>query len=273
MPRKPAKKPENRTRLLEEDLALYPLEGGRYILIELPQTLKVCVVCGAKTRLATMQSCSDTWCKVAVALEPRIRDPRRINKSSDWTSEEFRKRWVSKYPKRIIEHTQASQEAQRRPLTPWGRSVLEASESLVTLDFDEASWFVDNEWLGRDRRGEGDKRHSVIWSRTSKVACAFKAIGGWPAITLRRAPGLSIRATIVRDMMGGEDSSYAYDVFFAWRCGCQVDSEVVYKTLDDLPSEAGYHGACPRCGQAPLEILAAPRGHYQTSLLGRGKRC
>lgn len=261
------KNTKKRSRFSLEDVAPYPMPGGVYNFFELPQQ-RACCACGGKVPDDRYQSCGDPWCSAAVALEPRFRDYRRTVKDQPKHND----------PKMKLRlHRDANAAAARRhretrayklsPLVPWSQSITNVEAAYAAFDYTKASWCVNNTWIGQDLRGTADTRQSSLWSKTSRVACAFKAIGGRPAFTLRKRPKYSARQTIIKDLMGGRDSSGAFDVFFAWRCGCRKNHEVIYKTLADLPSGIGYHDACPHCGQAPLEVLTPPQKPKQLELI------
>jgi len=242
-------------------------EGGGSVIFERPKK-RACVVCGEKTQHPYHQACGDTWCSVSAALEPRYTDPKRARndqpKFNDPRLKENLKGVARAHRDRRVLEDKARRLA---PLIPWENSLEKAELALVAFDFDETSWFVDNEWIGKDRRGEADPRQSSAWSRTSRLSCAFRAIGGRPAVRIRKRKNRSSEASLIKELMGGSGTyAQAYDVFFAWRCGCQHNLEVVYEYISDIPNEVGYHDACPVCGQAPLEVLPPRRDLKQQNL-------
>lgn len=262
-----AKKPRNKTRLTHEDVASFPLPGGTSRLFELPG-YRECPICGAQTRHWFRQACGDPWCSVSAALEPRFADPTRVRSNQPkYNDPKLRKRLVRDIHKAVKASRQKFMKRRKNPIIPWSGSIAAAELIYTEFDFDEAAWYIDNEWIGKDLRGTEDPRKSSFWSRTSRMVCAFRSIGGYPAVKIRRSPHLSVHRSIVKDLLGTREYSEAFDVFLAWRCGCRENTEVVYKRIEDVPTTDGYHEACPRCGQAPLEILPPKRRLKQISLI------
>lgn len=61
--------------------------------------------------------------------------------------------------------------------------------------------------------------------------------------------------TLLQQYFGG-DEAYArsFDILIAWQCPCPQHHTVLW-TVDTLPTTLGPHGACPRCGALPLEVI------------------
>lgn len=83
------------------------------------------------------------------------------------------------------------------------------------------------------------------------------------ALTIRVPPKKKARDVIAEELLVGEGRTW--DLLFAWRCGCMHDHRVIYRTLDDFPTDPGVHDFCPRCFCAPLKIVNE-RGAGKTGL-------
>ena len=123
---------------------------------------------------------------------------------------------------------------------------------------------TDERWW---QAGEKDERgilaHEVArqspWGGVSRQHVAIKLSdtqGAAIALTLKRRPKESTKDAFVRNFFGN-DPNYAsdFDIILAWRCKCQLKTAKTYASLDDLPTDKGFHEACPCCGAVCLEIL------------------
>lgn len=137
----------------------------------------------------------------------------------------------------------------------------------VEIDYVEMAEFDDelghDDELERDYEVFEDERGADIpesmtsfpWSSLSMVTIAMMAPVGEPSeISLR----LSVppRETFVGRYFGGDLSmAKSFEIIYAWRCGCPEQALYVLKTVEDIPEEPGYYGACPRCGSVALAVV------------------
>jgi hypothetical protein len=152
----------------------------------------------------------------------------------------------------------------RMPRVTAGQAdVTEVVLELIKLRFDEAAWYVDNQWLGQDRRASGDtyKRDEAVWHPFSRVTSALKAIGGHPALTVScELPDETPAFVFLKELAHGDRTILdALGYVMIWRCGCSGAHEVRYRTLEDLPTTYGYHDSCILCNASPIEV--APRSN------------
>lgn len=87
------------------------------------------------------------------------------------------------------------------------------------------------------------------------VALRSEGVPGRPTLTVRVQVDVPPRYAVVEAFFGRNSAIVdEYDMLWAWRCGCYHAWEVLFRTVHELPTELGYHAACPMCGAAPLEI-------------------
>jgi len=108
-----------------------------------------------------------------------------------------------------------------------------------------------------DPRGIHNEEKQLVFSKSSAISCVHKVIStstdkiGW---TIQREKGESVKNAVIRMTRSDEKYLSAFDVIYAWKCGCTLRTIVTYPTLKDLPSRSGYYGECPRCRSHALCI-------------------
>lgn len=133
-----------------------------------------------------------------------------------------------------------------------------AAEALVLGDLELARdnyWASDDWGTMEDERGAGIPESPEIWSWMSSRTALLKVIAkneGEASLVVHKRPRERTSDAVKRSL--GLTYPDMCDVFYAWRCPCPTDTRHYYDSIDDLPTEVGYHGACPRCGAAPLEV-------------------
>jgi len=118
-------------------------------------------------------------------------------------------------------------------------------------------------WQAGEKDERGISAHEMArqspWGNLSRQHVAIKLTdtqGASVALTLQRRPKESTKDAFVRCFFGN-DPNYAsnFDFILTWRCRCQLKTAKTYASLDDLPTNKGFHEACPCCGAVCLEIL------------------
>lgn len=223
---------EDRLRPLRPDL-----------LLEVPESMNACMVCGDKTRSCYQHACGDYWCRGVLTATPWHLHPDKNRKARS--------------TKRAKEDKSFAHAARLKnnPLPLKGFDLTEAVEHYAVFWRDSSTWFVDNENIGSDDRGvllEQEQARNP-WNPKNSLAVFLKIIGGNPAIKVFCRYGLSAHASLLRALKTDLIPD-GYDYFFVWKCGCAYAHEVRYKKIDGIPQSLGYHDACPVCGCAPIEI-------------------
>lgn len=201
-----------------------------------------CVACGDEIRFYTNQTCGKPECRAELILHPEIRrtkPPTARNKRP----------WKKSYRPPDLSTIMSTLEI------PVGEDAIEPLV-LGALELSRrANWGTD--YRIEDERGANVKvAQNSVWGWLSRVSVMLKIQAehsGEPSLIVRKKKTCSVKVTVRKSL--GLTMPDLCDVFMAWRCPCPEDHKVYYKSINDLPSQVGYHDACPRCGAAPLEVI------------------
>ena len=199
-----------------------------------------CVICGKTGLKDRAQSCGLGICQAILLLNPERRDPtrdrERTRTNSYGTDRIGSKPQKMRTSKRDHDHIRAM---------------------LKACNFEAADWSLRGEVIHKDRRGTPAAR-DTIWGFLTRRKVLLKSISkGYerPAMEIARPAGTSVHDYIIKEWGGGSVKGMENaEIFYAWRCTCPAQSQIIYETLQDIPLEDGYHGSCGHCGCAALEI-------------------
>jgi len=216
-----------------------------------------CVVCGRS--IASLhhnyrsQTCGDNHCRAVLLLTPELTDPMKTRKHPPgYVKDKERPYGLDAIHNRL-----------RESIRLWATTDDADSHHKegCRFDMDTSDWAFGDEYMTADLRGVGNPQSQGLWGFLSRTAVAFRGRTKESAIWLRiqRKPDESTADAIRRTLMGNTGWDDIYDVFLAWRCLCNVQSEYIVEKLDDIPDAVGPHGNCPACGATPLyvEVLSA----------------
>lgn len=191
------------------------------------------------------QTCGSPECRAMIILHPQVKEPGRTG--TPWG----KGKWKPRPNRETLE-----QVAEEIGLRAIDHELLRVG----ALELAQSSQFEVTDWgMARDERG-ADRPEALgsIWSWLSRRKVYLKSIGsqgGEASLTLRVGPEETVQEAFARSAPGLAPGLKSCEVLYAWRCPCDLDHRVEYDTLEDLPSEEGYHNSCPRCGAAPLEVI------------------
>lgn len=244
---------------LAEDSAYIELNHGE-LYVELPRYAAQCPMCGNRIVAKGGFTCGDPYCGAGILYYPYLR-----NFQAQAVARRERKKKNGELPACVFgrrRSTDKSRVEKERKLAEsvtsfevYAHRLVRFKSEYAWLHTDESLWWVDNEFVGEDRRGifKDSRRKNSPWAKGSEAAVLYRAVGGRPALTIAYIPGLSI-AECFESHFKISGFTHAFDYLLAWKCTCENHHEVQYKTVADLPNDIGYHEPCPWCGEAPIEI-------------------
>lgn len=210
---------------------------------------RLCVVCGAvfPDRACRSQTCGSVDCASYFMLHPELTDHSRIQKNRTKPKSTRRnppKAYNAKFEETLRRTTIKSFQAFKLP-----RIVLNPSKCIS-----------DKAWKsGEDVRGI-DSNPDSFWSFVSRKTALLrhiehKAGAAGLVITLKHRND-TVHRIIQEDLLKNSGNESLCNVFYAWRCTCPLNTEVIYEFYTDLPNEPGWHDACEYCGSCPIEVLS-----------------
>lgn len=202
-----------------------------------------CVICGGRLKHSVHQTCTFPFCLAMISLHPELRKNRRNRNEAD----------------RIVTQKIRHNAAKARHIRTSPQDLRYIAIMQKECNFLAADWSLRGFIINSDNRGIGDVR-DTIWGFLSRRKILLKAWGktmSEPALTIKLPAGLNVHE-YVRQQWGGGNSrvELLHEIFYAWRCVCPLQKQVIYRTIEDLPMGPGYHDACSSCGAAPLEVIA-----------------
>ena len=213
-----------------------------------------CVVCDVRLRYNHHQTCGQPLCRAVTTLYPHIRDMERKQVLKQLQRYHYKpagpgaeKQW-STAASYAIEHTKmlASQDEQNEALA-------------LGFAIDSSDWEIRDKYLSTDTRGvDSPEIQNEIWGYLSRRTVAWRCVARKDAeasLTIRLRKGETVSGFIRSKLASSSGSEELFEIFYAWRCTCPTRTELVYKTVDDLPQGPGYHHACVYCHASPLEVV------------------
>ena len=177
-----------------------------------------------------------------ILLHPELRDPTRRTRPITFTTPKIKDKIA------MPRHVRMSPQDLRN---------IEAMKK--SCNFVAADWSIHGYIITQDNRGIGEVR-DTIWGFLSRRKVLLKARSqtmSQAAMQIRLKPGMTVQEFVRQEWGGGNSPTLnTSEIFYAWRCNCQAQTEVIYPTVDDLPVGVGYHHSCGHCGSAPLEVIA-----------------
>lgn len=102
-----------------------------------------------------------------------------------------------------------------------------------------------------------ESMRSFPWNPAATIPIAVMSPAGQPGEVWMRLREPAARSFVEEYCGGDEGFPGRFEVIYAWRCGCPQQTVFVVERLTDLPEEAGFYGACPRCGAVALSVEGA----------------
>jgi hypothetical protein len=96
---------------------------------------------------------------------------------------------------------------------------------------------------------------SFPWGPLSSISIAVRASANEPAEVGLRLPVPAREAFVERFFGNNPDILGSFDLIYVWRCACPEQAVFSVAAIDDLPSDPGFYGACPRCGAVAVEVV------------------
>jgi hypothetical protein len=133
-----------------------------------------------------------------------------------------------------------------------GRSERYRIEAEFDADLERDFEVLDDERL----LDVSEQARAFPWSPVSTSLVAIRVPPGRSS-----SVGLELRQPVAQVLIegffgGSREAAAGFDLIYAWRCDCPQQATFVLETIDDLPSEVGFHGACPRCGAVALQVIS-----------------
>lgn len=211
--------------------------------------MNTCVICNrtfAKGRDNRLQTCGDPVCQGELTAHPENRDPARRKNVSG--SSKIKRR-LAQYHAMVLESTEGQ--------TTSSRLLSRLASTNVQLRVTNSPW---REGMSSDNRGSlSPHLQQRVWTelsrRTVYLRLLAQEIDPGPSMIITRKHREHTWEVVLREWLGGNDLHQAYEIFYAWACGCGSGHQITYEKIEDLPDEDGYHSACPDCGSAPIEVI------------------
>ena len=188
-------------------------------------------------------TCGDVTCRNIVALRPELVPDDHLSK-----------RWA-KPKKKVAKRLNNDQQG---ALGQWTRPEVSGEVLDEIYTHEECS---ERTWEGQEDERGADITLEVqtnVWGRLHNRVVAMKLSGEpepIPSIALKLRRKETSANCLVRLYFGGDrEFAEQCDVIVVWQCPCDERTNVVWETLDDIPTEKGIYCVCPRCGAHALEI-------------------
>lgn len=198
-------------------------------------------------------TCGSWQCLNILSLRPELRDERKRKHQSKPKIRD--KRSSAFFPKRV-----SREQNKNVVIANWQNCEI---DSELMLQIHKHTPTNERWWSAGDKDERGTEANQIaqdsLWGALSRQHVAIRLIdryGSEVSMSIKRKRDETTAQAFVRVFFGGDtEAAKEFDALLAWRCSCQLKTQMVYKQLGHFPETKGYHAACPCCGAVCLEIL------------------
>ena len=197
-------------------------------------------------------ACKDWQCRNILKVRPELRDKDKIRHQATST----KKGRGSFFPQKNKVIYEQNKDV---VIAKWADCVVDPDlmkQLTKHTPTDERWWQA----AGKDERGVDANEAAVQspWNALSRQHVGITIIdklGGEVSVSLRRRRHETTAQAFARVFLGNDiENATGLDYVLIWRCSCPLKTQAMFETLDELPTEKGFHYSCPCCGAVCMEV-------------------